>query len=161
MQIGNLIGLDKPKEVSKKLFKLITFSDFVECMEVIAHHLREDKTLHIQLLSKDKYKFQEIRCAYFAYLGEVKGRANHDGRTVQEMHDEYKATYLIPILSRKLEWFADLVLESVNNKNVDQAVKRLITIADGSIVTTPMLKEFFKKVEIDIENQKFETVGDK
>ncbi len=162
MQIGNWIGLASPEDSKKKLFRIITFTDFVACMSEIAGRLRDGKELHVQLVGKDKYKFHEVRTAYFSFLGEVKNRADHDGRSIEKMHEEYKAEFLIPLLSKKYDWFADLVLESVKSENpqvTQKAVAKLITVADGSIVTTPMLREFFKKVQLDIESQKFETIG--
>jgi len=158
MQIGNSIGLTSnsdisPQTMAKKLFKLVTFRDLVECMSVIAAFMRGDKEIYIQILNKDRYKFHEVRVAYFAFLGDLKDHIAHDGRTVEQMHKEFKAKYLIEIIcaSPGYEWFADLVLKSVGDEpEIETAVNKLITISDGSIVTTAMLRKYFKAVEMEV-----------
>lgn len=166
MLIGSappLLPAEKLEDKNKKLFKLNTFEAFIQCFSLVAEFLRNGTEVHIQILSKDRYKFHIMRTAYFTYLGEVLTRADHDGRTVGQMHKDYKLEFLFPILSRDYEWFADLVKasvgEDIHSRNVEKAVNKLVSIADGSIVTTAQLREFFKKVEMDIENREFKTVG--
>lgn len=162
--IGTNIKLVSAEGEKRKLFKLKTYQDYLECVSTIAHYLRKGTEMHIQLLSVDKYRFHQVRTAYFSYLGEVATRADSDGRTREQLHKDYKRKYLLEIVANKHDWFADLVKasvgEDIHSKNVEKAIDKLLTIADGSIVSTPMLRAYFKKVENDIENREFETVGE-
>jgi len=147
------IPIDEPKEPNKKLFKIACFADLVELVAVIAMYLKKGTKLQIQLLSRDRFKYQEIRAAYFCYLKEITTSAESDGRTIGQLHADYKTKFLIRILSREYEWFADLVIESVKTPSVDLAIEKLISIADGSIVNSPILMEYFKAVQMDWENR--------
>jgi len=142
-----LITIKEPESTSKKLFKLDSRKSFVECISVIGHYIAKKRRIHVQILSEDKFKFQEVRAAYFCYLKELPGQADSDGSSVQELHSQYKAAYLLPILSREYQWFGDLVLEAVNNENVKQAVDKLLSVADGSILNTKLFIEYFNAIQ--------------
>ncbi len=167
LQIGNRLTLTPASELKdpkKRLFHVKHFPEFVEFVSTAIQYLRDGKELHIQLLSGDRYKFHEVRSAYFAYLGDVKKRADYDGETrVEKMHEDFKRRFLLKIIARKHEWFADLVIasakETPEGKIAEQAVNKLTTIADGSVVSTKMLREYFDVVKAEIENKNYEMVG--
>lgn len=157
MQIGNVIGLElkanlKKDFLCKRLFKLESPESFRLAMSSIANRLRNGEEVHIQILKGERFKFHEVRTAYFAFLNDVYKRADHDGRTVEQLHNDFKAVHLIPIICATpgYEWFSDLVLMAVKDPSMETAVNKLITISDGSIVTTPMLREYFKAVEQEV-----------
>jgi len=100
----------------------------------------------------------------------VKKRADYDGETdVAKMHEDFKRRFLLKIIARKHEWFADLVIAAAQvdengNKTqtaekMQKAVDGLTSLADGSIVSTKMLREYFDRVKMAIENQHYEKVG--
>lgn len=149
------IPIEDPKEPNKKLFKIACFADLIELVGVIVMHLKKKNKLQIQLLSRDRFKYQEIRAAYFCYLKDITKSAASDGRNVHQLHTDYKASFLVRILAREYEWFADLVLESVKRPSVELAIEKLISIADGSIVNSPILMEYFHAVQMDWEAQSY------
>ena len=138
IQIGNQLGIFpvKTEDKNQRLFKINTFGQFQACINMIAAMLKNGKEVHVQLLSKDKFKLFEIRSAYFAYLGERVGYGD-----IEETHDQLKAKYLIPLLCSEYEWFSDLVLTvtKTGNKDMEEAINRLVSVADGSITTTPIV----------------------
>lgn len=173
LAIGNTLKLtpkDQLKNPKQKLFHVKHIPEFIEFVSTAVQYIKEGKALHIQLLSSDRYKFHEVRVAYFAYLGDVKKRADYDGETdVAKMHEDFKRRFLLKIIARKHEWFADLVIAAAQvdengNKTqtaekMQKAVDGLTSLADGSIVSTKMLREYFDRVKMAIENQHYEKVG--
>ena len=134
----------KPGDLKKKLFEINTVEDLTECFDVLNHYVSKGKAIHVQIVSKNKFKFEVIRAAYFAYLTDFTKSSKGDGRSVQDIHVQLKSDFLIPILCREYDWFADLTLAAVDNNAAKLSQEKLISIADGSIVTSELLMEHFK-----------------
>jgi len=147
MQIGNTIKLQQPEDINSKLFKIDRVMAFVSCVSTLAHFVRERSRKHVIIVSESKFKYEAVRSAYFCYLNEKYGRADHDGRSIQDMHMDFKERYLLPILTRENKEFADLVLRETKDGITSNMVIKLLSIADGSICTTKILKEYFQIVQ--------------
>ena len=143
MIIGNSIKLSKPENESATLFKIDSVRSFIDCVSTLAHHVRERKRKHVLIISDEKYHYEKVRAAYFCWLKEEFDRAGHTGESIPEMHQAYKAEFLLPILCRENQDFADLVLK-VANEGDDTAIVNLLSVADGSICTAKILGEYFQ-----------------
>jgi len=148
-----VVIIKAPTGTDKKLFKLNTKAAFLECVSVLWHSVASKKRIHVQILGEERFKFQELRAAYFCYLKDITNRADSDGSSVQELHKRYKATYLLDILSRENQWFADLVMGAADDKNILEAVNRLLSIADGTITTRKILSEYFDAIKRSFEHE--------
>lgn len=143
MITGNSIKLGKPEDEKATLFKIDSVRSFIDCVSTLAHHVRERKRKHVLIIGEEKYRYEKVRAAYFCWLKEEFGRAGHAGESINEMHQAYKAEFLLPILCRENQGFADLVLE-VANEGDDTKIVNLLSVADGSICTTKILGEYFQ-----------------
>jgi hypothetical protein len=143
MQIGNQIGLTKRIDPKERLFKIDSFEGFIQCVSTLAHVCRNMKCVHVQFLSADKFKLAVTRAAYFCFLKEELHRSNSDGSDIGKLHSEYKSSYLIPILCRENEEFAELVYRETVDGITSEALMKLVSISDGSGITTKIMQEYF------------------
>ena len=142
MITGNSIKIQKPIDENAKAFKIDSVKAFIDCVSTLAHHVKEKKRKHVLIVSDKKYQYEKVRAAYFCWLKEEFGRADHTGESIPEMHQAYKAEYLLPLLCRENKDFADLVLK-VTKDGDNTAIVNLLSVADGSICTAAILKEYF------------------
>lgn len=149
MQLGNSITLEKVDDDKQRLFKVETVFDFVQAVSALAHHIRNGRIIHLQFLSKDKFKLASIRAAYFIYLRDLTRSADCNGESIEDLHKAFKAKYLLPILCREDQEFADLVLRETKENVVSDIVIRLLSIADSSITTSKIMGEYFEAVQRD------------
>ena len=147
MKLEELLFNLKPEDTKTKLFKIKTIGELVKCCAVMVNYVRNGKALHVQIVSPSKFKFEEIRAAYFAYLTEFKNSSKSPGQSVPEMHEFFKKKFMLKLLAMEYDWFANLVIASVKDEDVSESVNRLLSIADGSIVTSPILIEYFRQVQ--------------
>lgn len=143
VEIGSTITIQDAPDKRGVVFKLRTFEEFCRFCNVIAAKLRKGKALHIETIDDERYKRAEIRAAYFCWLRERQGEAEHDGRSIGQMHSEYKSTYLLPILCAHNVEFADLVLQMLSGGIKKEAVIKLLSVADSSITTSEIMREYF------------------
>ena len=151
INLGNSFSLSEPKKasLSKRLFKIDRVSVFIECMEVLRHHVKNKKRMHVSLLGEEEYKYKAMREAYFCWIEDIQSSAVGDGLSKIDKHEQLKGRYLIRILSREYTFFADLVVRSQepDNSHDKEGVKKLLSISDSSIVTFKIFKEYFKEVQ--------------
>jgi len=143
IQIGNQISLTKRIDPKERLFKIDSFEGFIQCISTLAHLCRNMKCVHVQFLSADKFRLAVMRAAYFCFLKEELQRANSDGSNIGKLHSEYKSTYLIPILCRENEEFAELVYRETVDGITSKALMKLVSVSDGSGITTKIFHEYF------------------
>lgn len=138
MQLGNQVRFTDKIDEKQRLFKIDTIEAFILCVSTLAYRVRNKKRTHVQFLSADKFKLAEIRAAYWCWINE-----HECGATPEDLHREYKASYLIPILCRVNEEFAELVYRETVNGTTSKSLLRLISISDGSGITSKIMQEFF------------------
>jgi len=143
----------RTKDPKKKLFKIKGMGDLLECLAVLVHYVRNSREVHIHVVSKNKFRFEETRAAYFAYLTEFTKSEIGSNFTVKKLHEAAKASFLVPLLTQEYTWFADLVIMSHQSQSAKESMEKLISIADGSIVTTDMLQEHFRQTEKWIQEE--------
>lgn len=143
IQVGSTITIQDAPDKRGVVFKLRTFEEFCRFCNVIAAKLRKGKALNIEIIDDKRYKRAEIRAAYFCWIDEKINSASHDGRSKKQIHDEYKSTYLLPILCAHNVEFADLVLQMLAGGIKKDAVIKLLSVADSSITTSEIMREYF------------------
>lgn len=143
IEVGRTLTIQDVPDKRGSIFKVRTFEEFCRFCNIIAARLRKGKSLHIEIITDERYKRAEIRAAYFCWLHEKMGQASHDGRGIEEMHREYKATYLLPILCSHNIEFSDLVLKMMEGGIKKDAVIKLLSVADSSITTSEIMREYF------------------
>lgn len=143
MQLGNQITLHDVRDPKRGLFRIRNVADFLDCCSTIAARLRDGKRVNVELISDDRARFAETRKAYFAWIAETLGQAKSHGEMVQQMHDQLKATYLLPILCRENQEFADLVYRETANGVTSPIVIKLLSVADSSVTTHAIMQEYF------------------
>lgn len=144
LQIGNILHLDGLPHTDKKMFKITSIKELIRFVSDIAARLRAGTEIRIEVVGKERYKLAEIRAAYFCWLKEKQREAAHDGAGIEQMHKEYKSTYLLPILCARNIDFADLVLKMTAGGIEKDAVIRLLSVADSSITTSEIMREYFE-----------------
>lgn len=125
------------------VFKLRTFEEFCRFCNVIAAKLRKGKALHIEIIDDERYKLTKIRAAYFCWVRQKTNEAAHDGASVDDLHERYKATYLIKILTARNLEFADLFHKMIAGGVTEDVVLKLLSVADSSITTSEIMREYF------------------
>lgn len=145
IQVCDVVQLRPVKDDKQRLFKINSFAAFVECVSLLAEMVRKRKRTYVEIVSEDRYKLAEIRAAYFCWLREKVSSAGGDGATIGELHTRYKATYLLPILCRESQLFADLVMRETNawDGKTSPIIIKLLSVADSSVTTPKIMQEFF------------------
>lgn len=149
--IGNTFTLPTPTDKNARLFEIDKPSTLIECFATLRYLAIKRKGIYVQILSKDKYKFAVVRSAYFCWIKEHLNSAKGNGETVQELHEQLKASYLLPILCREDQEFADLVQRETKDGITSKIVLRLLSIADSSITTSKIMKEYFTQCQRGME----------
>jgi hypothetical protein len=143
IEVGSTITIQDVPDKRGSVFRLRTFEEFCRFCNVIAAKLRKGKALHIEIIDDERYKLTKIRAAYFCWLGEKYGEAGHDGRSVDQMHMEYKSAYLLRILCARDLGFADLFHKMTVGGIEEKTVMDLLSVADSSITTSEIMREYF------------------
>lgn len=141
MQIGNTIKLNSDPDNSEKLFKIKSFDQFVNCISVIAANLRKRGQLNVQLVSNDRFRFTEMRAAYFSWLTEICTGAESPG-AVKETHLELKSKFLLPIVCESNPEFAEFVIRNTHDGITDQQIINMLSVADASITSSQMMSRY-------------------
>lgn len=98
----------------------------------------------MQIVSRERYKYSEIRSAYFCWIREnIYPSAQNNGYSVKKIHNILKIKFLLPIMCSRDQQFADLVLRETIDGVTNPVIARFLSIADSSITTSEMLLEYF------------------
>lgn len=143
LQIGNILHLDGLPHTDKKIFKITSLQEFLRFVSDIAARLRAGQKIGIEVLTDEKRKLAEIRAAYFCWVRQKTNEAAHDGASVDDLHERYKATYLIKILTARNLEFADLFHKMIAGGVTEDVVLKLLSVADSSITTSEIMREYF------------------
>jgi hypothetical protein len=156
MNIPESITLLENVDEKEKLFEIKTLNDFIRCVSVLRKRLLSGK-IHVQILSRDKYKMASVRAAYWCWMQEQYKSAQHDGTSIPDLHKRYKAKYLLPILCAYDVEFADMLLDNVNRcaelnlseSETEKRLSRLLSIADGSTTGYKEMVDYFSACQMN------------